>query len=427
MLHIHLVTLFPEFYDSPLSVGLLARARENGIVSFDFHNPRAFSEDRHHHVDDSPYGGGVGMVMQVGPLARCLSSIEEKGRLLFLTPVGERLSQEKIADYARESHLTILCGRYEGIDERVGSLFPLEPISLTDAVLNSGDSAALCLIEAVSRLQKGFMGKESSGYEESFTKSLLEYPHYTRPDVFGDHSVPEVLLSGNHKRIEEWRHQKRLERTLRYREDLLEKALLTGEDLSLIREIPHERVGRNLSFCLVHHPVRIEGKSGTSALTNLDIHDIARISASYGLGNFYVVTPLHDQKMLLHSILEHWIAGRAAQTHPDRAEALRKVSVFDSLDEVIEDLATKTGMRPLVCASSARTKRKREFASCAQIREQLEARSVLILLGTAQGLADEAIAKCDTVLRPLRFMGYNHLSVRSAAAIIADRILKDFG
>ncbi|MBQ7739525.1 MAG: tRNA (guanine(37)-N(1))-methyltransferase, partial [Desulfovibrionaceae bacterium] len=176
MLQIHLVTLFPDFYTSPLNCGLMQKAREAGIIDFSFHNPRTYSLDRHHHVDDAPYGGGPGMLMQIEPLAKCLAAIERPGPIICLTPRGKPLTQKMVREWASEDDLTFICARYEGLDERLFDLFPCESVAVTDAVLNSGDSAALVVIEACARLRPGFMGKDYSSCEESFSCDLLEYP-----------------------------------------------------------------------------------------------------------------------------------------------------------------------------------------------------------------------------------------------------------
>ena len=222
----HIVTLFPEFFESPLSTALMGRAREAGIVDCSFHDPRQFSTDKHRHVDDRPYGGGPGMVMQGEPLARALRSIERPGRMLFIAPGGRPRSQDMVRELAREDDLTIVCGRYEGIDARLLQLFPLEPVSVGDIVLNGGESAALSVLEAVSRLMPGFMGKEESGDDESFSHGLLEYPHYTRPENFEGLTVPDVLQSGDHERIANWRRQESVRATLRMRPEMLNEAPL---------------------------------------------------------------------------------------------------------------------------------------------------------------------------------------------------------
>ncbi|WP_374281812.1 tRNA (guanosine(37)-N1)-methyltransferase TrmD [Desulfovibrio sp.] len=430
----HLVTLFPEFFDSPLSTALMGRAREAGVVDCSFHDPRQFSTDKHRHVDDRPYGGGPGMVMQGEPLARALRSIERPGRMLFMAPGGRPLTQQMVRELAHEEDLTIVCGRYEGIDARLLQLFPLEPVSVGDIVLNGGESAALSVIEAVARLMPGFMGKEESGDDESFSHGLLEYPHYTRPENFEGLTVPEVLQSGDHARIARWRRQESVRTTLRVRPEMLNEAPLYREDVQTLAETPRERPGRNLSFCLVHYPVSLGPKKiGASSLTNLDIHDIARISRSYAMGSFYPVTPLHDQLRVLEEILRHWTRGPGGIGNADRAQALGLVQPATSLEEAVAHMTAQHGTRPRLVASSAvwPARGKASKPECMpmtprDVRRWCDQGPVMLCLGTAQGLAPEVLEQCEGTLRPVRFLGYNHLSVRSAAAILADRILGDY-
>ena len=430
----HLVTLFPEFFESPLSTALMGRAREAGIVECSFHDPRQFSTDKHRHVDDRPYGGGPGMVMQGEPLARALRSIERPGRMLFMAPGGRPLTQDMVRDLAREEDLTIVCGRYEGIDARLLQLFPLEPVSVGDIVLNGGESAALSVLEAVARLMPGFMGKEESGDDESFSHGLLEYPHYTRPESLEGLSVPEVLQSGDHARIAQWRRQESVCATLRMRPEMLNEAPLYREDVQTLAETPRDRPGRNLSFCLVHYPVSLGPKKiGASSLTNLDIHDIARISRSYAMGSFYPVTPLRDQLRVLEEILRHWTRGPGGTGNADRAQALGLVQPATSLEEAVAHMTAQHGTRPRLVASSAVWPAKGKASQPGRmpmtprdVRRWCDQGPVMLCLGTAQGLAPEVLEQCEGTLRPVRFLGYNHLSVRSAAAILADRILGDY-
>lgn len=430
----HLVTLFPEFFESPLSTALMGRAREAGIVECSFHDPRQFSTDKHRHVDDRPYGGGPGMVMQGEPLARALRSIERPGRILFMAPGGRPLTQDMVRDLAREEDLTIVCGRYEGIDARLLQLFSLEPVSVGDIVLNGGESAALSVLEAVARLMPGFMGKEESGDDESFSHGLLEYPHYTRPESLEGLSVPEVLQSGDHARIAQWRRQESVRATLRMRPEMLNEAPLYREDVQTLAETPRDRPGRNLSFCLVHYPVSLGPKKiGASSLTNLDIHDIARISRSYAMGSFYPVTPLRDQLRVLEEILRHWTRGPGGTGNADRAQALGLVQPATSLEEAVAHMTAQHGTRPRLVASSAVWPAKGKASQPGRmpmtprdVRRWCDQGPVMLCLGTAQGLAPEVLEQCEGTLRPVRFLGYNHLSVRSAAAILADRILGDY-
>ena len=430
----HLVTLFPEFFESPLSTALMGRAREAGIVECSLHDPRQFSTDKHRHVDDRPYGGGPGMVMQGEPLARALRSIERPGRMLFMAPGGRPLTQDMVRDLAREEDLTIVCGRYEGIDARLLQLSPLEPVSVGDIVLNGGESAALSVLEAVARLMPGFMGKEESGDDESFSHGLLEYPHYTRPESLEGLSVPEVLQSGDHARIAQWRRQESVRATLRMRPEMLNEAPLYREDVQTLAETPRDRPGRNLSFCLVHYPVSLGPKKiGASSLTNLDIHDIARISRSYAMGSFYPVTPLRDQLRVLEEILRHWTRGPGGTGNADRAQALGLVQPATSLEEAVAHMTAQHGTRPRLVASSAVWPAKGKASQPGRmpmtprdVRRWCDQGPVMLCLGTAQGLAPEVLEQCEGTLRPVRFLGYNHLSVRSAAAILADRILGDY-
>lgn len=428
--HWQIISLFPEFFASPLACGLLEKARENNIFRVSFINPRDFSDNIHRHVDDRPYGGGAGMVMQIDPLAKAIRSLENPGRLLLLSPRGRPFDEEFARELSREKTVSLVCGRYEGIDERLGQIFPIEHVCTGPYILNGGETAALAVLEASARLLPGFMGKIESASEESFSDGLLEYPHYTRPEVYEGHQVPPVLLGGNHKLTSAWRRQKSLESTLQYCPEMLDNAPLDSADVEYLKNIPRKRAAANFSFCLVHHPVYLEkGKTGTSSLTNLDIHDIARISCSYGMGPFYVVSPLHDQLNLLKDITRHWTVGRGGQANPDRKKALELVRPVESLAEAQDAVRERTGRLPYTLASSAFWPRKKDagkLITAGKAREIAAWHPVLLCLGTARGLAREIIAACDGILRPVRFISENHLSVRAAAAIMADRIFGDY-
>lgn len=419
----HIVTLFPEFFASPLEVSLLGKARERGDVRVDYYNPRDFSMSRHKNVDDYPYGGGAGMVMQVEPVLAAIRSIPRQGRIIYLTPAGRPLDSEYVQELAREDNITLVCGRYEGIDERVSELAQMESAGLGDIVLNGGEVAALALIESVCRFVPGFMGSGESARDESFCNGLLEYPHYTRPDNFEGQNVPEVLLGGHHAHIERWRRNKSLERTLAMRPDMLDRAPLDSKDAEAIASFGRQCIARNIGFCLLHYPVRLDDhKIGCSSLTNLDLHDIARISRSYGMAPFYVLTPLKDQLCLADKILSHWASSR----NRDRARALEFVRLVGDFDEMLAHAREYFGIEPVCIASSAQWPKKGFPLTPADIRKLCRTTPAIICLGTARGLAPEVLARCDGQLRPLRFLSDNHLSVRSAAAIIADRILGDF-
>lgn len=433
------LTLFPEFFAGPLTCAQIARAREAGLIDFDLVNPRDFSTSRHSHVDDRPYGGGPGMVMSAEPLAAALKSVALPGRRLVLAPSGRPLTQAFARELALEPELTLVCGRYEGIDERLLEAEGLESVCVGEAVLNGGEAAALCLIEAVARLVPGFMGKEESGDAESFSDGLLEHPHYTRPEVYLERQVPEVLRGGSHAAIARWRREASLKRTLTRRPELLREAPLDGADLNFLRGLPRPAtLGRSLFLCLLHHPVLDKaGKTATVSLTNLDIHDMCRVSRTYELGGVLLATPLDDQRELGQRLLDHWTEGAGGRANPDRAQALRLGRMVTGLDEAVSWLTGETGVAPKIVATCARTgyrpargrkERMIAFTPPAVVRGWLKETPVLLVLGTSHGLAPEILERADAIVTPVRgFSAYNHLPVRSAAAILVDRLLGDAG
>ncbi len=419
-----ILSLFPEFFDSPLSCGLMGKAREQGLVEFALVNPRDFAEGKHRSVDARSFGGGPGMVMSLAPLSAALRNLENPGRMLLLSPRGRKLDQPFVRELAAEPALTVICGRYEGIDERLLDLFPIELVSVGDYVLNGGEAACLCLVEAVARLKPGFMGKEASGDEESFSLGVLEYPHYTRPEVFENLTVPEILLGGDHAKVARWRREQSLLQTLARRPELLADAPLSAQDRTFLAASPRTLLARNLHIALVHGPVLNKfGHTVTVSLTNLDLHDISRVSRTYGLGGYHVVTPLEDQRALAATLVGHWTEGPGGRGNPDRAQALGTVRVTASLEEAIEAVTALAGQPPWVLATSARPE---GAVTPAQVRGELAGRPVLLVLGTGSGLAPEALAQTHGQVAPVRPYGaYNHLPVRSAAAILTDRILGD--
>jgi tRNA (guanine37-N1)-methyltransferase len=224
VLGIDILTIFPDYFSGPLSASLLGRAREQGLVRVDAHDLRAFTSDRHRSVDDLPFGGGAGMVLAPGPFFAAVEhlygAVEARPRTVLFTPRGHRLDQRLVAELAAEPALLLLCGRYEGIDERVHLGLAHDEVSIGDYVLAGGEVAACVLVEAVTRLVPGVMGNASSGQDESFSSGLLEYPQYTRPAEFRGMAVPEVLRSGHHGRIAAWRHEQAIARTRAVRPDL---------------------------------------------------------------------------------------------------------------------------------------------------------------------------------------------------------------
>ncbi|MDR1389048.1 MAG: tRNA (guanosine(37)-N1)-methyltransferase TrmD [Treponema sp.] len=246
------LTLFPEIIDAYFAISIVAKALSRGILEYQAINIRDFAADRHHSCDDAPYGGGPGMLMLPEPLSRAIQSVTEtspaKDRcLVYLTPSGKPFTQEKAAEFSRKKELILLCGRYEGIDQRIIDLYVDEEVSLGDYVLSSGEVAALTVIDTVYRLVDGVITPESLA-EESFSGGLLEYPQYTRPEIFATLEVPGVLLSGHHEYIRRWRLKKRIEKTLANRPDLIAAGLagrFDAETVALVKEGQNERDSGN--------------------------------------------------------------------------------------------------------------------------------------------------------------------------------------
>lgn len=261
-LRVDVLTIFPEILSSPLSVSILKRARDKGLLDVRLTNIRDFATDRHKTTDDTPFGGGAGMVMKPDPIFRAVESVLEKpegslstgaipegfagradrrrlfgARIILMTPQGGTFSQAKARELSQEARLVFICGRYEGVDERVREHLVTDEISIGDYVLTGGEIPALVVIDAVTRLIPGVLGADESPDEESFAEGLLEYPHYTREAEFRGWGTPEVLLSGDHGEVRKWRREQSLRRTLQRRPELLETLKLTDEDKRILEKI----------------------------------------------------------------------------------------------------------------------------------------------------------------------------------------------
>ena len=239
-LRFDIITIFPGMFESPFNESILKRAHDKGLLEFRTHDLRDYSLNKHRKVDDYPFGGGVGLVMNVEPISRAIEAVKQevpKARTLLMSPSGKPFNQEKARELAAEQNLILVCGRYEGVDERVRLHCVDEEISIGDYVLSGGEIAAMAVVDAVSRLVPGVLGDENSVIEESFSDSLLEYPQYTRPRDFNGYKVPEVLVSGNHKEIQNWQRKESLRKTAEVRPDLLNKLKLTDQDTVALKEL----------------------------------------------------------------------------------------------------------------------------------------------------------------------------------------------
>jgi tRNA (guanine37-N1)-methyltransferase len=245
-MNFHVLTLFPEMVLQGLNTSITGRAIDRGLISVEAVNIRDYSEDmRHHHVDDYPYGGGAGMVMQPGPVVRCVRDVtgrirEKSGhmpRVLYMSPQGRVFSQRIAEELAKEDDLVFLCGHYEGIDERAIEMTVTDQLSLGDYVLTGGEMPAMVMIDCIARLVPGVLGNDLSPEFETFHDNLLEYPQYTRPEEFEGRRVPAILLSGDHKKVDEWRRLRSIERTCRNRPDLLDGAVLDKKEQAFLRSL----------------------------------------------------------------------------------------------------------------------------------------------------------------------------------------------
>ncbi len=424
-MRIDIITIFPEYFDSPLRVGLLGKAIEKGLINIKIHNLRDFAKDKHRTVDDEPFGGGEGMVFKPEPLAEAVETIKKENPeslVIYTSPKGELFSQELAERLSREKGLIFICGRYEGIDERIVKNWVDLEISIGDYVVFGGEVASLVMIEAISRLIPGVVGCEDSVKKESFSSGLLKYSCYTRPREFKGLKVPEVLLSGNHKEIEIYRKKEAFELTLKKRPYLLKKKGLSREDRKIVNEILQKQ---RVYIFLLHYPVyNKRGEVVCSAIANIDLHDLARVSRTYGVKGVYIVQPMDSQREVAKELLEYWMKGRGKEYNPLRREALELVELFPSFEEALERVREREKEEPVKITTDASLKSEK-LIDIEKARRFLWEKPVVLIFGTAWGLCEEVFERCDYFLEPIwgRLDEYNHLSVRSACSIYLDRIL----
>ncbi len=431
-MRIDILTLFPEMF-APMQQSIVGRAVKNELLQLNIKNIRDYTGPKHGLTDDKLYGGGAGMVMKPEPLFEAVADLRQsdepaKTRVVITSPAGRVFDQQAAEELSRAEQVIFICGHYEGIDQRVEQALATDVFSIGDFVLTGGELPAMVMADSIIRLLPGALGHDESSQEESFSEDwvgLLEYPQYTRPPVFADMAVPEVLLGGNHADIRRWRREQSLLRTWERRPELLASAALTDADMQFLAELKVQRRGQSqVWLALVHYPVyNKKHEVINTSITNLDIHDIARASATFGLAGYFLVQPAAGQQELIGSLLKHWQYGFGARYNPDRHEALSKISLCASLAEAAAAIASQTGKKPRLLATSARP--TPNMCGYAQMRRQIAESDepYLLVFGTGWGLTDEMLAEMDWVLRPIYGVGaYNHLSVRSAVSIILDRL-----
>ena len=423
----NVLTIFPEMIESVFKQGVISKAIDKGIVSINSVNIRDYAEGRHLVTDDYQYGGGAGLVMKVEPIYEAVSALKEKSDtfVVLLDPRGKKFDQ-KAAEHMASNYdnITFICGRYEGVDERVRELVVDMELSLGDFILTGGEFAAITVIDSIARLVPGVLGDEASADEESFTTGMLEYPHYTRPVEYKGLSVPEVLMNGNHSEIEKWRMEKAIEITRKNRPDLLNIKELDIETRKKICAEQKRGLSKKLKLnvALMHYPMKDkQGDTVATAITNLDLHDISRSCRTYSVENYYVVTPIVAQREIASRVINHWMDGFGSTYNPNRMEAFSHTMLMDSLSEAVLDIEKRHKKRPLIVATTARPDRATITAKHLGVIS--EEQPVLIIFGTGWGFADEVLETADYILEPIEGVGeFNHLSVRSAVAILLDRI-----
>ena len=410
---ITVITAFPELMRNYLASSVLGRGIAAGKLEAEVVDIRDFSEGSYRQIDDYCYGSG-GMMLMAEPLARAVESVSggAKPYVVYPSPQGVRLHQELVEDLARKEHLVIVCGHYEGVDERFTEKYVDMEISLGDFVLTGGEMPAMAIVDAVSRLIPGVVGSESSVEEDSFYSGMLDTPHYTRPAQWRGERVPEVLLNGDAKAIERWRRRQSVERTLDRRPDIAGRAGI----------IPWLSGGAYVME--VHYPVLDKrGEKSSTAITGMDLHDIARACRTYGIKKYLLVTPIAQQREMAKRIAGHWTSGWGADYNPDRREAFSTLKIFASVQKAIAWAEEKEKKPVFKIATTA--KRHAGAQHWLTLKREILRRdhSPLFIFGTGWGLHDEVMETADAVMTPIcgGKDGWNHLSVRSAVSITLDR------
>ncbi len=426
-MNISILSVFEELYTPFLQTSLIRRAQEQDIVHINVDSLFSFVKPKER-IDAPIVGPGAGMLIRPEVVEKAIEAKEHtygKAFKIFFSPQGKKLNQRLlnvIVDKAQKmGHIMLLPARYEGMDARVEEHYADELISVGDFVLMGGDMPAMMFLEGLLRLIPGVVGKQESVEEESFTGPFVDYPHYAAPIEWKGMKVPDILRSGDHAKIHAWRMNQAAQRTVLGHFDWLRSSHMTDEQKKLAgAHIPSHYVA------LMHTDVLLgkEKRVGTTSVTSIDIHDIARSAKTYGVNNFFIVTPLIDQQKIIQRLLDFWLT-EGIEYNKQRYEAIKQIRITAQLDEVISQIEQLEGTRPVLVATSAR---EVKHTNCISFYDQAKVwplgRPVLLLFGTGQGLSPAVIERCDFMLLPAHgFSDFNHLSVRSAAAVVLDRWL----
>ena len=423
----NVLTIFPDMIETVFKNGVVSKAVGKNIININPINIRDYASGPHLVTDDYQYGGGAGLVMKPEPICLAVDAVKSQSDtfVVLLDPRGVKFNQKLAEKMANDyDNITFICGRYEGVDERVRELVVNMELSLGDFILTGGEFAAITIIDSIARLVPGVLGDDTSAKDESFTTGMLEYPHYTRPAEYRGLQVPNVLMNGNHKDINKWRREKALEITRSNRPDLLDIALLDIESRKKIYKEQKRGLSKKtmLNVALMHYPMRDkQGDIVATAITNLDLHDISRSCTTFSVENFFVITPVQAQREIAGRVIKHWIDGFGSTYNPNRKEAFSRTLIMESFSSALMELEKRYKKRPLIVATTARIDKATITAKELGLISQEE--PVLLIFGTGWGFADEVLETADYIIEPIEGAGeFNHLSVRSAVAILLDRI-----
>ena len=406
--------MFPDF----LSQSIPAIAVAKNKLTVDLIDIRDFTKDKHKQVDDYQYGGGAGMVLKPEPIAEAIETVKKKTKaklpVIYFTPQGHPLTQRMVRKFADMPQIVMLCGHYKEIDQRVRDLYVTHEISIGDYILSGGEIPAMVLTDAIARLLDGVINDPDSALTDSHENGLLGYPCYTRPYDFKGLTVPDVLNSGHHQNILDWRHEKSLETTLKIRPELIKNATTRKKKKSIYMGI-------------VHYPVLNKtGETITSGITNLDVHDCSRSALTFGIKKFFLIHPNERQKEIFENILDFWKTELAAFYNKHRVAALKIINFTKTIDDTVNLIKNQEGHDPIIITTTAASYDGQIAFSDMKKMINSSKRPILLLFGTGNGLHKSVHHSADYTLVPIKGIGkYNHLSVRSAVAIVLDRLLSD--
>ncbi len=425
MARISILSVFPTLYDEFLKTSLVKRAQLEQKIMFDSAGFSSFCEPKER-IDGPTAGHGEGMAIRPEVIERAVIAQEllhGKAFKIFVTPQGKKLTPriaQKIASIIQNNeHVMFVAGRYEGIDERAHEEYADLEVSIGDYVLMGGDLPVMVILEASLRYIDGIVGRKASVDKDSFAGAFVDYPTYTVPPrQWKARSIPDVLLSGNHAAMEAWRTSVAVRKSVIGHFDWVRSHVNSNQDKALVaKALPSHYVA------LLHDKVLVQnGVVGTSSVTSMDIHDIARSSKTYGIKEYFLVTPLKDQQKIVETMLHFWHTA-GVEYNENRSNAVGLVSLRESLESVVAEIEAKEGIKPLIIGTAARAMGDIELISYHDQEIVWEhGRPVLFIFGTAKGLCQEVLKGCDYLLMPVEgFSSFNHLSVRSAVAIILDR------